>query len=176
MFCSTRIEPAVYRSGKNSNSLAALLIATAFVMSVCCIVAAQAGDMVAAGAMQSRAGQATSLLDGQVFSGKFGIVGKDALGEDTWVFEKGTFLSKSCEQCGFPQSPYWVRFENGEMVFKTETRCPVTDATIIWKGTIKDERISGIYTWTKKRWYWTVKKEFWFAGTLRHAMAKTSTP
>lgn len=62
MFCSTRIEPAVYRSGKNSNSLAALLIATAFVMSVCCIVAAQAGDMVAAGAMQSRAGQATSLI------------------------------------------------------------------------------------------------------------------
>lgn len=107
-----------------------------------------------------------SVLDGQEFSGQFGAVGKDAKGTDSWIFRNGMFLSKSCLECGFPESPYMVRFEGGKTVFQAETGCPKTDATIVWRGTIKDGVIEGVYTWTRERWYWTIEKEFWFRGTL----------
>ncbi len=126
---------------------------------------ARAGDMVPVAGISPDA-QRWSILDGQEFSGQFGAIGKGAKGNDSWIFDNGTFLSKSCLECGFPETQYLVRFENEEVLFEAETQCPVSDATIAWQGTIKDGKIEGVYTWIKKRWYWTIEKEFWFKGTL----------
>lgn len=109
-----------------------------------------------------------SVLDGKVFEGEFGMVGKqEARGTDSWTFQEGMFASENCIECGFPESPYWVAFKEDETTFRASTQCPVSDATITWRGTIEDGRIEGVYTWTKERWYWTIEKEFWFRGTLK---------
>jgi hypothetical protein len=107
-----------------------------------------------------------SVLDGRVFKGEIGVDGKPALRSDTWIFDNGQFVSRSCVECGFGASPYWVRFENDRTTFRTETHCPVTDATLVWRGSVKDGVIEGVFTWTKKRWYRTIEKDFWFKGVL----------
>ena len=149
--------------------LAGHVLGTLAALAVLCVSfpasIATAGDMLAAEA-ESLNPARWSVLDGQVFSGEFGALGKDATGTDSWVFDDGMFLSKSCLECGFPENPYLVRFEDGKTVFETKTRCPRTDATIVWRGEIKDGAIEGVFTWTRKRWYWTIEKDFWFRGTL----------
>ena len=110
-------------------------------------------------------------LDGQSFTGEFGPIGKAADGTDSWVFQNGSFLSKSCLECGFPQSVYSSESGPGVVDFTTTTSCPVSDAEIVWEGTVKNGKIEGVFTWTKKRWYRTVQKRFWFKGRLEDAIA-----
>jgi len=124
---------------------------------------ARAGDMTVANAAVTGT---PSILDGKVFSGEFGALGKTTINHDTWVFENGTFMSKQCVKCGFPRGVYQTRRDGDKIAFVTETPCPRTDARIVWRGTIENGRIEGIYTWTKKRWYRTIRKKFWFKGTL----------
>jgi hypothetical protein len=61
--------------------------------------------------------------------------------------------------------------EYGPIDFKTTTSCPVSDAEIVWEGTVNDGKIEGVYTWTRKRWYRTIRKRFWFKGTLEEVAA-----
>jgi hypothetical protein len=110
-------------------------------------------------------------LDGKSFAGEFGPIGKPADGIDTWVFRDGSFWSKSCLECGFPRSVYSSTAESGAFDFKTTTSCPVSDAEIVWEGTVNDGKIEGVYTWTRKRWYRTIRKRFWFKGTLEGVAA-----
>ena len=127
------------------------------------VMTARAGDTMHS---DSTATGTPSVLDGMVFSGEFGAMGKDPLNTDTWVFENGTFLSERCEKCGFPRGVYRTRREGDKITFVTETPCPKTDATLVWRGTVENGRIEGVFTWTKKRWYRTIRKDFWFNGTL----------
>jgi len=133
---------------------------------LCCLAGAYAGDMTPESAQSDAAENGSSVLDGRSFSGEIGHAGKDAFDTDVWVFRNGMFASKDCEKCGFPESPYWVRFEDDGVRFKAKTQCPRTDAIIEWKGMVKGDRIEGTFTWTKERWYWTIEKEFWFKGKL----------
>jgi hypothetical protein len=113
-----------------------------------------------------------SVLDGKAFEGEFGAVGEsEPLNTDSWIFDEGMFLSEKCVECGFPETPYWVSFQEGATSFVAHTQCPVTDATIVWRGTVQNGHIEGTYTWVKERWYWTIEKEFWFRGTLRTMVA-----
>lgn len=159
------------RLGRRLGCVLAVLIAMTFVLAP---APAAAGDGVMTAAPTAPEAAGWSVLDGKVFEGEFGLVGEAAMGDDRWVFDDGMFLSEGCVDCGFPQSPYWVRFEEGTTKFVAETRCPVTDAEIVWRGTIEDGRIEGVYTWTKERWYWTVEKTFWFEGELAAAPDATA--
>jgi hypothetical protein len=126
-------------------------------------VAGRAGDMTT-----HKIGLAgpDNTLDGRVFSGDMGALGKATLNKDTWIFKNGTFMSMQCEKCGFPRGIYQTRRVGNKVHFVTETPCPRTDARIVWRGTIENGRIEGVYTWTRKRWYRTIVKKFWFKGTL----------
>ena len=156
------------------NRFLCVLLALSVVCLAQAVPAARAGDMTPV-SKTALGGENWSILDGQVFEGEFGALGKDAKGTDGWVFDKGMFLSKSCLECGFPESPYLVRFENGKTVFETITQCPRTDAKISWRGTVENGRIEGVFTWVRKRWYWTIKKQFWFRGTLVETPAGETT-
>ena len=106
-------------------------------------------------------------LDGMTFVGALGPYGQPKDVEDVFVFEKGTFVSKECElRCKYPARPYFVREIDGKVEFISETKCPYKDATIVWRGTVDGDTLSGVSTWTVKRWYWTVEKEFEFSGQL----------
>lgn len=128
---------------------------------------APAGDMTTAQSPDPATGR-SSVLDGRVFIGEIGGEVGDPSEKvhitDTWTFEQGNFLSSSCEDCGYPASPYQVHFEGDDIHFRSEAQCPVTDAQLVWEGTITGDRIEGVLTWTKERWYWTIEKQFRFEG------------
>lgn len=127
---------------------------------------ARAGEMRTMAAPAELPDGASSVLDGRTFHGRIGHAGEEAFAEDEWMFEDGSFMSEKCIECGYANSPYWVRFEQDGVRFLSESKCPVTDATIVWQGVVTGDRIEGTFTWTKERWYWTVEREFWFSGRL----------
>jgi len=112
----------------------------------------------------------SAILDGMTFTSDVGPLGKPANVTDALVFQNGMFVSKECERrCGYPPAPYFVRHLGDKTEFISETRCPGKDATIVWRGTVDDGTVKGVFTWTSARWYWTIEKEFWFEGTLADA-------
>ena len=145
---------------------------------IVCLISANvgAGDMVPASVQSDYSAKLSSVLDGQFFAGEMGPMGKGANIEGAWIFDQGMFVSKECEVCGFPKSPYWVRFAEDGIHFMSETQCPKTQATIVWQGIVKDGEVEGTFTWTKKRWYWTIEKEFWFKGKLADTQTAMSAP
>ena len=144
-----------------------LFLAAAMLLSLSGMRGAEAGDMQAVDPQPMSVAASPGPLDGQAFTGDYGPVGEPADGTDTWIFENGSFYSKACLDCGFPQSVYTTESGSGGIEFSSTTACPETDAVIVWEGTVKDGRIEGVYTWTRERWYRTVRKQYWFKGTLQ---------
>ncbi len=115
-------------------------------------------------------------LDGLIFSGELGPLGRPADVKDKLVFADGMFVSKECEKrCNYPARPYFVRQRGEKVEFISETQCPTKDAKIVWRGTVENESISGEATWTVNRWYWKVEKKFWFEGTLADPATSTAS-
>ena len=107
-------------------------------------------------------------LDGMTFSGMLGPEGKPMDVADTFVFDNGTFVSKECEfRCDYPARPYQAASTSDGWSFTSTTRCPYKDATIVWNGTVEDGAVSGVATWTVRRWYWTLEKDFAFEAQLQ---------
>jgi len=106
-------------------------------------------------------------LDGKTFSGELGLLGEPASSTDLLAFNDGMFISKECERkCGYTEGIYWVRPIDDGIEVLSETPCLEADATIVWRGVVKGNKIEGTFTWTSVRWYWTIEKEFWFNGKL----------
>lgn len=127
---------------------------------------AAAGNMTQTGMPPPALDRDPGPLDGQVFIGEFGPIGKPANGTDKWIFADGGFRSESCVECGFPENVYTSAAGSGGTRFSSTTGCPVSDAVIVWEGTVKDGEIDGVFTWTKKRWYRTIRKQYWFKGKI----------
>jgi len=109
----------------------------------------------------------TGSLDGLAFVSEIGPVGKPPDVNDRLTFAEGLFVSHECATlCDYPASAYFVREVDGATEFVSETRCPHKDATIVWRGRVKDGKIEGVATWTTRRWYWTVEKDLAFSGRL----------
>jgi len=84
---------------------------------------------------------------------------------DVLVFKDGNFISENCKPYGFVEGPYWLRFDGDSVHFLAELESP-THGTMVWKGTVKGDKIEGNLVWTRKRWYWTIRRSFNFAGSL----------
>jgi len=111
-------------------------------------------------------------LDGLVFKGMLGPEGQAKDVADTFVFESGTFVSKECElRCDYPARPYEAAQVGGAWQFESTTRCPYKNATIVWRGSVRGDRIEGMATWTIRRWYWTVTRDFAFEAQLWQSTA-----
>ncbi|MEQ9260736.1 MAG: hypothetical protein RIG84_16745 [Roseovarius sp.] len=107
-------------------------------------------------------------LDGQTYVGMLGPVGAPKDVPDRFIFAAGTFLSTECrESCDYPARPYEVTEIEGGYSFTSTTRCPYKDSTIVWNGTAVDGKVSGVVTWTMRRWYWTIERDFEFEGVLQ---------
>jgi hypothetical protein len=38
---------------------------------------------------------------------------------------------------------------------------------MVWDGIVKDNAIETTSIWTRERWYWKIKKEYWFRGQMK---------
>lgn len=94
-------------------------------------------------------------FDGEMLSGE----GKVLSSKEKLVFQNGRFASEACKEFGFGEGPYWLRVENNKIHFIAETVSP-TNGAMHWKGTITGGQVDASFVWTKKRWYWTIEREF----------------
>jgi hypothetical protein len=103
------------------------------------------------------------ILDGRTFRGPGGAIGKLAQREDVFLFRGGEFLSRNCQEYGFTAGPYWVREAGGVIHFRAELKSP-EHGVMVYEGRVRGDQLEANFTWTKKRWYWTIERDFWFEG------------
>ena len=102
-------------------------------------------------------------LDGLRFKGEIGQQGKGDHQEDTIFFEDGRFRSLGCEKWGFSPASYSVKKEGESYHFSATLQSP-DKGTLEWKGTITGDKAKANFRWLKKRWYWTIDRQYWFKG------------
>jgi len=110
---------------------------------------------------------ASNPLDGKSFIAQSGEKGKRESNKDTIVFRNGRFLSEGCSPFGFKDAPYQATVDGATIRFHAETHSP-THGTMIWDGFVKDNVIEATSNWTRDRWYWKIKKEYWYRGHLKN--------
>lgn len=142
-----------------SSSLAAVVMV---LFSVTAMVAGAASGAESVAATQS-APPVPSALDGKTFVAQSGEKGKQAGSKDTIVFRNGRFLSEGCTPFGFGDAPYRATVDGAAIRFHAETRSP-THGTMVWDGIVRGDAIEGTYLWTRERWYWNIKREYWYKG------------
>ncbi len=150
--------------------VAPLRTASLALLAIALISGTAAGANAIPGAMGGAASPGTaptaSLLDGKTFVAQSGEKGKPARNKDTFVFRDGRFLSEGCSPFGFKDAPYQVTVDGAAVRFHAETHSP-THGKMVWDGTVKDNVIEATSVWTRERWYWKIKKEYWFRGQLK---------
>lgn len=105
-------------------------------------------------------------LDGKSFLAQSGEKGKPESNTDTIVFRDGRFLSEGCRPFGFKDASYQATVDGATIRFHAETHSP-THGTMIWDGTVKDNAIEATSIWIRERWYWKIKREYWYKGQLK---------
>ena len=105
-------------------------------------------------------------LDGLTFTTNLAPQGKSGAIRDAMFFRDGQFLSLECEdRCNYPASAYYARAIEGGHEFVVEAWCPTKDATMVWRGQIVGDEVSGTVTWSMRRFYWTVSTVLEFTGS-----------
>jgi hypothetical protein len=114
------------------------------------------------------AGEKSNLLDGSSFVGKNGEVGQKLAEyeDEEIIFQKGLFTSVSCEPYNFSSSPYNTKVVDEKIHFNAVTES-ATHGTISWQGVIDGDQVEVSFVWTKERWYWDIRREYWFKGNLK---------
>ena len=107
-----------------------------------------------------------NLLDGKTFVAESGEKGKKASNKDTIVFRDGRFISEGCIPWGFGDAAYKAGIEGDGIRFHAQTVSP-THGTMLWDGLVRGDAIEATSLWTRDRWYWKMKKEFWYRGQLK---------
>lgn len=140
-------------------------ISTAIALFPFFVAAMGAGMAPGAEETMASAGTAASstLLDGKTFVAQTGEKGKPASNKDTIVFRNGRFLSEGCKPYGFGDAPYQATDNGTSVRFHAETHSP-THGTMVWDGTVRGDTIEATSVWTRKRWYWNIRKEYWYKG------------
>ena len=109
---------------------------------------------------------ASHLLDGKTFVGQNGSKGKEADHPDEFVFAGGLFRSASCDDYGFGKGEYDASVKDGVIYFQAVTTSP-SHGRIQWQGKVDGDQLEATFIWTKERWYWDIRKEYWFKGRLK---------
>ncbi len=111
------------------------------------------------------AAQPSHVLDGMRFVGWNGEKGRTEPTDEKEIiiFADGLFTSASCEPYNFGSSPYFTRVEGERIHFEAVTQSP-THGQIAWSGVIDGDQAEVTFVWTKQRWYWDTRREYWFKG------------
>jgi hypothetical protein len=72
----------------------------------------------------------------------------------------------SCEPYHFGSAEYSTTEVDDAIHFTAVTESP-THGKISWQGVVKGRAAEVSFVWTKERWYWNTRREYWFRGTLK---------
>ena len=105
----------------------------------------------------------SGLLDGHVFKGMIGPSENPDL-PDNLYFQDGQFWSEICTECGFMPGAYRAERTEAGIRF-TGTLRSEERGLFEYDGLVDNEgRIEVTIAWSRKRWYWTARREIAFAG------------
>src|SRR2546428_4632357 len=104
----------------------------------------------------------TALLDGQTFSGPFGLKGKGAEAKDDVIFANGTLHSTGCDAYGYGPGRYTAA-RNGDTINFTATTTSPKNGTIEWQGTVRNGVLEG--TFVCKRLGGLIRRNYWIKAT-----------
>ncbi len=107
-------------------------------------------------------------LDGKIYLVQLLEPGKSSI-SDSLIFRWGTFRSSSCMAYGFGKGNYKTLWYDNCLNFSTKTASD-SSGTMVWKGSVQNNRIQGTVLWTKKDQEKPV--ELSFAGALAVPQAK----
>lgn len=144
---------------------AAASVATLVLFSMASMPAGTARAAEVAPGTQGTA-RSPNFLDGKTFVAESGEKGKKASNKDTIVFRDGRFISEGCTPWGFGDAAYKAGIEGDGIRFQAQTVSP-THGTMLWDGLVRGDAIEATSLWTRDRWYWKMKKEFWYRGQLK---------
>ena len=117
------------------------------------------------GPTESALAKGSGVLDNLTFTTNLAPEGKPGGIRDALFFRDGQLLSLECEdRCNYPPSAYFARAVEGGHEFFVEAWCPTKDATMVWRGRIEGDKVSGTVTWSVRRFYWTVGTVLEFSG------------
>ena len=139
----------------------------AIVLSFMTVMGADAIQGAVGAAASPTAVPTLNSLDGRTFVTQSGEKGKLASKKDTFVFRDGRFLSETCTPYGFGDAPYQATVDGATVRFHAETHSP-THGKMVWDGIVKNNDIEATSIWTRERWYWKIKKEYWFRGQMKN--------
>jgi hypothetical protein len=116
----------------------------------------------------SRAEEGHHLLDGKSYVGKNGEKGQKLAEyeDEEIIFQDGKFTSVSCEPYSFSTSPYTAKSIGNKIHFTAVTES-TSHGEISWQGVVENDQVEVSFVWTKERWYWNVRREYWFHGMLK---------
>jgi len=106
------------------------------------------------------------VLDGKTYFGENGSKGKPADHDDEFIFKDGMFRSTSCDKYEFTEGRYETTETAGIIYFKAATASP-SHGQMFWEGQIDGDSLEGTFVWTKERWYWDIRKDYWFKADLK---------
>lgn len=107
----------------------------------------------------------SGVLDDLTFTTTLAPQGKSGAIHDAMFFRDGQLLSLECEdRCNYPASAYYARETEGGHEFVVEAWCPTKDATMVWRGRVEGDKVTGTVTWSIRRFYWTVGTVLEFSG------------
>jgi len=126
-------------------------------------------NAIAQNGMSTEPPSTSAALDGRTYAGQNGSKGKPADHDDEFIFSNGMFRSTSCDAYGFESGPYQTELVDGVIYFKAITKSP-SHGQMVWEGKVDGESIDGTFIWTKERWYWDIRKEYWLKGKLKEEL------
>lgn len=149
-------------------SAAAVGVVAALLLTTAALPRTSAGP---SGTNASRPAATAGVLDGRQFEAGIVRAGADRSGRkaplvDRLIFRNGKFSSEVCRRYNFKDAPYWIRREGDRVHFLVELKSP-TDGVMVWKGTVRGDKLEGTMRWTKKRWYWSIEAEHKIRGRLK---------
>lgn len=114
------------------------------------------------------AAEVSHRLDGMAFVGNNGEQGHelDPDEHEEIIFENGRFRSRSCDPYNFGDAEYSTTLNGNAIQFEAVTTSP-THGKIAWRGTVDGGTASVTFVWTKERWYWDTRRQYWFRGKLK---------
>ena len=109
---------------------------------------------------------ASHLLDGKTFVTQTGEKGKKADHQDIISFRDGRFISEGCIKYGFAEKSFTATADGDAIRFRAENSSPNL-GIMLWEGTVKGDVFEATSTWIRDRWYWKIKREYWYRGRLK---------
>lgn len=106
-------------------------------------------------------------LDGFRFDAQIQLADAAPAYTDTLIFDRGLFLTgENTDRCNHPPSVYHAAKSADGLAFVVRAECPTKNTSMVWRGIIQGDTVTGTITWTSSRWYWDTEQVLDFTGTL----------